>query len=167
MTEEIEEHIQIIQGNILDYDKDIIIQQVNCQGVMGGGLAKQINLRYPEVPTEYKKHWAKRRKKIDETRELLGEVLYVDTYDGRIVANVFGQDNIRNGEEDKTVYTEEWALLKGIEEVKNKAYQLGLSVSIPTYIGCGMANGDWDSIKPKIESIFEYSGVDVTFYHYR
>lgn len=163
----IEERIEVVEGNILDYDKDIVIQQVNCQGVMGGGLAKQILIKYPEVPVEYKKYWAKQKKKITETKEMLGEVLYVDVYDGKIIANVFGQDDIRKGLEDKTVYTYEWALLKGIEEVKNKAYELGLSVAIPTYIGCGMANGDWQSIKPKIEDIFEYSGVDVTFYHYR
>ena len=162
-----EENIKIIEGNILDYDKDIIVQQVNCQGVMGGGLAKQILLKYPEVPKEYKKYWTKRRKKIDKTEERLGEVLYVDVDDGKIIANVFGQDHIRKGIEDKEVYTVEDALLKGIEEVKDKAYKLGLSVAIPTYIGCGMANGDWESIRPKIEAIFEYSGVDVTFYHYR
>lgn len=98
---------------------------------------------------------------------MLGEVLYVDTYDRKIIANVFGQDHIRKGYGDKSVYTKEWALLKGIEEVKNKAFDLSLSVAIPTYIGCGMANGDWNSIKPKIEDIFEYSGVDVTFYQYR
>lgn len=159
--------IEIIKGNILDCDKDIIIQQVNCQGVMGGGLAKQILMKYPEVPKEYKKYWSKRKKNISETSELLGEVLYLDTYDGKIIANVFGQDHIRKGFGDKTVYTKEWALLKGIEEIKNKAYKLNLSVAIPTYIGCGMANGDWNSIKSKIEDIFEYQGVDVTFYHYR
>lgn len=164
---EIEEHIKIIEGNILDYDKDIIVQQVNCHGVMGGGLAKQILMKYPEVPKEYKKYWTKWMKNAQKTSVMLGEVLYVDVYDGKIIANIFGQDNIRSGFEDKTVYTKEWALLKGIEEVKNKAYELGLSVAIPTYIGCGMANGDWNEIKPKIEEIFEYSGVDVTFYHYR
>lgn len=164
---EVEEQIKIIEGNILHYDKDIIVQQVNCQGVMGGGLAKQILEKYPEVPKEYKKYWAKRRKKVNLTEQMLGEVLYVDTYDGRIIANIFGQDFIRKGVEDKEVYTKEWALLKGIEEVKNKAYELKLSVAIPTYIGCGMANGDWENIKPKIEEIFEYSGVDVTFYHKR
>lgn len=62
----IEENIKIIEGNILDCDKDIIVQQVNCQGVMGGGLAKQILMRYPEVPKEYKKYWAKRKKNIAE-----------------------------------------------------------------------------------------------------
>ena len=164
---ELEERIPIIEGNILDYDKDIIVQQVNCQGVMGGGLAKQILMKYPEVPKEYKKYWTKQKKKIEKTRELLGEVLYVDTYDGKIIANVFGQDHIRKGISDKTLYTEEWALLKGIQEVKEKASKLGLSVAIPTFIGCGMANGDWSVIQPKIEEIFEYSGVDVTFFHYR
>ena len=29
-------------GNILDAQTDVIAHQVNCQGVMGAGLAKQI-----------------------------------------------------------------------------------------------------------------------------
>lgn len=163
----IEETIKVVEGNILDYDKDIIIQQVNCQGVMGGGLAKQILMRYPEVPKEYRDYWVKQINTYSSSEEFLGNVLYVNTYDGKLIANVFGQNHIRKGFGDKTVYTQEWALLKGIDEVKNKAYELGLSVAIPTFIGCGLANGDWNSIKSKIEEIFEYSGVDVTFYNYR
>lgn len=41
--------IEIIEGNILDYKEDIIVQQVNCRGVMGSGLAKQIMNKYPSV----------------------------------------------------------------------------------------------------------------------
>ena len=41
--------IPVIRGDILRSDTDIIVQQVNCQGVMGAGLAKQIASQYPEV----------------------------------------------------------------------------------------------------------------------
>ena len=37
-----------IRGDILQSDADIIVQQVNCRGVMGAGLAKQIASQYPE-----------------------------------------------------------------------------------------------------------------------
>lgn len=94
-------------------------------------------------------------------------VNYVDTYDEKIVANIFGQVDYAKSKTDKTLYTEEDALLSGIQQVKDKAEQLGFSVAIPTFIGCGLANGDWDSIKPAIEAIFEGSPVNVAFYHYR
>ena len=34
--------MRIVDGDILDIEKGIIVHQVNCQGVMGAGLAKQI-----------------------------------------------------------------------------------------------------------------------------
>jgi len=40
-------------GDILDSGASIITHQVNCQGVMGAGLAKQIRDRYPSVYTRY------------------------------------------------------------------------------------------------------------------
>lgn len=158
--------IKTINGNILDYDKDIIVQQVNCQGVMGGGLASQILNQYPEVPMEYKKHYKQRRSSAIKTAELLGEVQFVDVYDGKVIANVFGQDRIRGGYQDKTVYTEYWALKKGLEQVKEYALANKMSVAIPTYIGCGLANGDWDTVKDIINEVFDDNQLDVTLYHY-
>lgn len=34
--------INYIDGNMLEFDADILCHQVNCKGVMGGGVAKQI-----------------------------------------------------------------------------------------------------------------------------
>ena len=48
--------IPIRSGNILHSGADIIVQQVNCRGVMGAGLAKQIATRYPDVLAMYKKY---------------------------------------------------------------------------------------------------------------
>src|SRR5690606_19932582 len=99
--------------------------------------------------------------------DLLGLVNYVDTYDGKIVANVFGQIEISKGKEDKTVYTKPEALLKGIQDVKELAEKNGFSLAIPTYIGCGLAGGDWEEIKQGIDELFVDSTVDVSYYHYR
>ena len=159
--------IKIIEGDITKTDKDIIVQQVNARGLMGSGLAKTIMQRYDNVRKEYRSFREKELKtaKIDEN--LLGLVNYVDVYDGKIIANIFGQLDIRKDRYDKTVYTNKEALLKGIESVKNKAEELGLSIALPTYIGCGLAGGNWEEIKNGIEIIFEDSSVDVVFYHYR
>lgn len=34
--------VKYIKGDILNVTEGIIVQQVNCKGVMGAGLAKQI-----------------------------------------------------------------------------------------------------------------------------
>lgn len=159
--------IPIIDGDITKSDKDIIVQQVNCKGRMGSGLAETIMKRYGNVRKEYIKYHEKRMKSLPSESDLLGEVNYVDVYDGKIIANIFGQIDIRKGPHDKTVYTKEKALFKGITHVKEKAEELGFSVAIPTYIGCGLAGGDWTSVKEGIDKIFENSSVDVAYYHYR
>jgi O-acetyl-ADP-ribose deacetylase (regulator of RNase III) len=50
--------VQIIKGNLLDaFDKgevNVIGHIVNCQGVMGSGIAKSIKERYPQVFNEYR-----------------------------------------------------------------------------------------------------------------
>jgi O-acetyl-ADP-ribose deacetylase (regulator of RNase III) len=161
------EMITIIEGDITKTDKDIIVQQVNARGFMASGLAKTIMQRYDNVKKEYQAFRKKQLKTVKTDENLLGSVNYVDVYDGKIIANVFGQVDIREDIYDKKVYTDKKALLHGIEQVKIKAEELKLSVAIPTYIGCGLANGSWEEIKPGIEMIFENSTVDVVFYHYR
>jgi O-acetyl-ADP-ribose deacetylase (regulator of RNase III) len=156
-----------IQGDILKSGKDIIIQQVNCRGFMGKGLAEQINERYGNVKKEYTKYRDKQLKTGKSDEDLLGLVNYVDTYDETIIANVFGQIDIRKNKYDKTVYTHKDALLKGIRTVRDKAQELNLSIAIPTYIGCGLAGGNWTDIKQGIEEIFKDSQVDVTLYDYK
>ena len=46
--------IKTVNGNILEATEDIICHQVNCQGVMGSGLAKQIRSKWPSVFADYK-----------------------------------------------------------------------------------------------------------------
>lgn len=45
--------IKYIIGDALNTDCDILCHQVNLQGVMGGGIAKQIAQRFPNVESEY------------------------------------------------------------------------------------------------------------------
>lgn len=159
--------IQVIEQNIVLTDKDIIVHQVNCLGKMGAGVAKALYTKYPEVKKDYIKFYKTEKKKVSKTSDLLGLVQFVDVYDGKIVANVFGQDKIRKSWKDTTVYTKEDKLIEGIQKVKELAEKQGFSVAIPYEIGCGMANGDWDSVRPKIEAVFEDSTVDVAFYYYK
>lgn len=46
--------IEYIKGNILNVTEGIIVQQVNCMGVMGAGLAKQIKDKWPNIYNDYK-----------------------------------------------------------------------------------------------------------------
>lgn len=41
--------IKHIKGDIFQSSADVILHQVNCQGVMGSGVAKQVREKYPDV----------------------------------------------------------------------------------------------------------------------
>ena len=81
-----------IVGDLLKQDKvDIICHQTNCKGVMGAGIAFQIKRTYPEVFKKYKEF-------CDEYENiLLGRTLFVNCNDGKVVANLFGQDGYGKG----------------------------------------------------------------------
>jgi len=70
--------------DILAVTGHIICHQVNCQGVMGAGLARQVRAKYPQVYAPYRAYCA--------TGNVLGTVLFVPVSDNNIIANIFGQD---------------------------------------------------------------------------
>ena len=66
--------IEIYDCSVFDVFSNVIAHQVNCQGVMGSGVAKQIRDRYPEVYTQYK---AVCEATTDKSK-LLGKALIVE-----------------------------------------------------------------------------------------
>lgn len=46
--------IKVIKGNIWNTKCDVLVNTVNCQGVMGAGIALEAKLRYPEMYQRYK-----------------------------------------------------------------------------------------------------------------
>lgn len=133
--------MQIIYGDILNSDADVIVHQVNCQGVMGKGLAKQIKDEYPEVFTEYKMFCSK-----CNSHELLGMTEIVRVGFRRCVANLFAQEYYGSG---RKCYTDYDALRKCLSTVNSEF--AGKTVAVPYKLGCGLAGGDWDIVSKIIE----------------
>ena len=46
--------IKKIKGNIFNTGAQVIVNTVNCVGVMGRGIALECKLRYPEMFKKYK-----------------------------------------------------------------------------------------------------------------
>lgn len=136
--------IRIIEGDILQAQQDIIGHQVNCKGVMGAGLAKQIKMNYPNVFEEYKQLCK------EQGMNLLGTVQYVKTSKGKIFANIFGQANFGRGKRQ----TDYEALEEAFYSLRNKANETNRSIALPYGIGCGLAGGDWDIVYRIIEKVF-------------
>ena len=162
--------INIVNGNIFDTHCNIICHQVNCQGVMGHGIAKQVKEKYKGVFNEYKRYCDAH---ADNREAMLGEALIVDVDYGaavldwlvnkerKYIANIFGQLTYGTG-----LRTDYKALVLGLEVVANFAKEHNLSVAIPYKIGCGLAGGDWNKVNILIEGVFAGTGLEVLMYRY-
>lgn len=139
--------IKFVEGDLLKATENIIVHQVNCQGVMGSGLAKQIRSKYPIVYQEYVKLCSR----FTDNKNLLGAVQMVKVSDGQVVVNLFGQYNYGR---EKMQYTDYEALSSGLLEIKNTAKRHQVSVALPQNIGCALGGGNWDIVYKMIESIF-------------
>lgn len=45
--------IKTVIGDVVEASEDIICHQVNCQNVMGAGVAKALYTRFPQVKQSY------------------------------------------------------------------------------------------------------------------
>lgn len=126
--------MNLFRGNILSSTADVICHQVNCKGVMGAGLAKQIKAKYPELFTQYKSMCA------EYGYMLLGDV-FLYKAEGQFVANLFAQNGFGR---DKR-YTDYNAFRNCLKSLK-KVVSEDKKVAFPYNIGCGLAGGDWDTI---------------------
>lgn len=142
--------IKVKNGNILNAKENIICHQVNVQGVMGGGIAKQLADCYEGLERFYSKHC---KELNNDYQYLSGTVLFYKDYEV-IIANMFSQ--MPNFDTDYI------AMEKCLRNIKAWAENNNLSIAIPYKIGCGIANGDWNTVYKIIEKVF--SDYDVTLY---
>ena len=152
--------IIIKNGNLLEHDGKFIGHQVNCQGVMGGGVAKQIKNKWYNVYESYSSLC-----KNTQT-SLLGKSQYLITDDDKVIFNLFGQDFYGT---DKR-YTDYDALSDAVCEALGyvKFYNIARNkhepLALPYLIGCGLAGGDWYVVKKILEDLSYTFNVDIILY---
>lgn len=136
--------IKNVKGNLLKSNCEYICHQVNCQGVMGSGIAKQIRERWPDVYYHYKDKCY-----YNGTAGLLGTIDIIDTIDGPMVVNMYSQaDYGYNGMR----FTSYDAFVKALEYMK-RDIPYGSKVGFPKNIGCGLGGGNWNIISAIIEAV--------------
>lgn len=148
--------IKIVTGDLMQAQEGIIVHQVNCKGVMGSGVAKQIRRVFPEVFEEYRGH-----AQSHDSDELLGTAQFVySASKDKIIANVFGQDSF--GASRKRTF--ESALIWGLIKVREFAEDNNMSVAMPYNIGCALGGGDWNTVYEGIQAVFRDFDRDVVIY---
>lgn len=134
--------IYIKTGNIFDIDADILINTVNCVGVMGCGVALEFKNRYPAMFREYHK--------ACELRNIHPGVLwYYRTPDLKLIVNFPTKDDWRKPSEYSYI-------LKGLSRLRSllTKYTENTSIAIPA-LGCGHGGLNWDTV---LDLIKEYLG---------
>lgn len=116
----------------------VLVNPVNCVGVMGKGLALQFKNKYTNMYNEYKQDCI-------QHRYTPGCCNTYQAKNGTVIANIATKDHWRN----QSKY--EW-IQNGIRELHQimtaKNYQ---SVAIPR-IGCGLGGLDWNKTKEIIQN---------------
>ena len=135
-----------------DGDADWIIHQVNMQGVMGNGVAKQIKEEFPEHFRVYKEY-------CNNHKDLLGTVFAVDG-----VVGVFGQQYYGRNQR----HTNYVALISGIETFVNNVlteFAHLNKIGIPYGIGSGLGGGHWNVVRTLVNDLqIMYPEITITFY---
>lgn len=155
--------IKHIKCDIFESGADVICHQVNCQGVMGSGIAKQVREKYPNVYKEYKIMCS-----IYNPKALLGIVQFVGTdkmYNTSFLGifNLFGQESFGY---DGKCYTDYVALYKCFEKVKENTMDDKYTIAIPYLMSCHRGGGDWNIVYKMIEEVFADSDCEVLICEY-
>jgi O-acetyl-ADP-ribose deacetylase (regulator of RNase III) len=153
--------IKIVKGDLLQATENFICHQVNAQGAMNSGVARQIRQAYPLVFKEYKELVEETVTSGAPKSSLLGEVQGIRVEENKYVVNLFGQAQYGyDGEQ----YTDTNKLFECFKTVRIVAERQGLSVAMPYQIGCYRGGADWKIVEDHLLTAFD--GYEVTLYKY-
>lgn len=137
--------IEYVTGNILEADVQALVNPVNCEGVMGKGLALQFKEAYPLMFEHYRAY-------------CLASVLKpgrIHVYNGteiapRIIYNLATKNRWRG--KSKIEY-----VLFGMARLASLSVGMGIeSIAIPA-LGCGLGGLQWPEVKAIIEETMRFN----------
>lgn len=155
--------VQFVKGNLLESNCDYICHQVNCQGKMNSGIAKQIREKWPVV---YQNYMEKYNILNGVSGALLGDIQIVGLWEDyyatdfhQSVINMFSQEQYGYDGRRYTSYDAFWNCLNLIKRTIPK----GKTIGFPKKIGCDRGGANWPVI---LEMITELLGVEYKVFIY-
>jgi len=148
--------IEIVSGDLLDAldnrDVDVIGHIVNCQGVMGSGIAKSIKQRYPSV---YEIYFNTCLKSEDKSNLLgLAEGCYIAKQ--KWVYNLHAQLDYGTYKRQLNYGAIAECLIRMAYEADPRCY-----IGFPFKMGSDRAGGDWTIVLEMIEFYFKDHSVKI------
>lgn len=145
--------IIVTNENIFNLNASVIINTVNCVGVMGRGLALQFKKKFPENFNFYKKM-------CDDKQLIIGKLCiyhHVDILTDQYIVNFPTKKDWRENSELEYIHRGMKSLMIWLEQ-----YHHIKSVAIPA-LGCSNGHLAWSKVKLIIESYIIHRP-DITFY---
>ena len=155
--------IKKIEGNLLSLQDGILVHGCNCHGVMGGGIARLVRNKWPDVYDAYKQQHAKSGLKLGDVVNVGHQHWRTDKPVARhlhdvtpslpeklIVVNAMTQHDF--GSDPDEVYVDYDSILAAFARVRMLARDSKLEVHFPL-IGCGLAQGKWEEVAARIEAV--------------
>lgn len=146
------------KGNLLESNCDYICHQVNCQGKMNSGIAKQIREKWPVVYDNYIMKYFNSLPEI-----LLGDIQIVNINTtgadekAQQVINMFAQQHYGYDGRRYTSYDAFWNCLNLIKQSVPTDKKIGF----PYNIGCGLGGANWNVILTMIDTVLADYTVEI------
>ena len=130
--------LKFVSGNMFDSNADVLINTINCVGIMGKGIALAFKNKYPDMFATYRQLC--RYDKISP-----GSIWPYYTDDFKIIVNFPTKDHWINPSEYSYIEN-------GLKKLRTYLLQChrGSIVAIPA-LGCGNGGLDWNRVKQMIE----------------
>lgn len=146
-----------IRGDLLASDATFICHQVNCMGVMGSGVAKQVREKWPHVYKDYCDAFYRHSNEM----ELMGEITVTPINNAQFVVNMFSQYKYGYDGQRYTNYEAFARCLERIHAVSNP----GDTIAFPRLIGCDRGGANWAIIKTMIEEMLPDREIEIYCLH--
>lgn len=143
--------LKYVEGNILEAKTQVIVNTVNCKGVMGKGLALQFKKQYPDMFEEYKQL-------CNEGKITVGKLHLYKGSSRYWILNFPTKDDWRK--KSKIEYLE-----KGLQEFRTSYANWKISSIAFPRLGCQLGGLDWNQVKPLMEKyLSDLSEIDIEIF---
>lgn len=141
--------IEVIRGDMFAESYELIVNPINCVGVMGGGLAAIFRRRYPKAHEDYVVACGQGKVKVG--------TMFLTFTDDQDIAHFPTKDHYRDPSEMSYV-------VDGMRDLRSILGTVGYkSCAIPA-LGCGLGGLAWGDVLPVItEALSDYTGRAVIF----
>lgn len=138
--------IKYVHGNLLESDANVLVNTVNCRGIMGAGIAKQFKQKFPEMFQEYK--LACRRDKLQCGGDIWSYT-FIEMFELKTILCIATKENWMFPSKI------EW-VERGLQNFVKWADRCAIKTAAFPKLGCNNGKLNWENeVKPLMEKYLE------------